>query len=405
MKFELLEFEDPLVIGGVRLGTAVAGIRTRERDDLALVEICPGAETTAVFTQNKFCAAPVIVARANIAEARPRFLIFNSGNANAGTGANGVDDARVIVAELARLNGCPPNEVLPFSTGVIGERLDCAKIAAVLPQLIANLDRSNWRSAASAIMTTDLVPKYFSLEIRVQDLSYRVSGLAKGSGMIHPNMATMLAFVATDAEIPEIHLQRLLTECVDRSFNRISVDGDTSTNDACVFTATGKTSDGSALTPDHPHWFAVVAGVEKVFESLAKSIVRDGEGATKFVEIVVESANEGDSLAIATTVAQSPLVKTALFASDPNWGRILAAIGRAPVASMHVSEVSFWLNDYQIVSNGEPLETYDESVAAEIMAETDIVLRILIGSGRALARIWTCDLSYDYVRINAEYRS
>jgi glutamate N-acetyltransferase/amino-acid N-acetyltransferase len=267
------------------------------------------------------------------------------------------------------------------------------------------LAADNWRSAATAIMTTDLVAKYCSLEIRLGELRYRVSGMAKGSGMIHPNMATMLAFIATDADIPRAHLQQLLADCVDRSFNRISVDGDTSTNDACVLTATGKISNGPALTPDHPHWSAVASGINKAFESLAKSIVRDGEGATKFVEIIVESANENDSLAIATTVAQSPLVKTALFASDPNWGRILAAIGRAPVSTLQVNEVSFWLNDYQIVNNGEPVEEYEESIAAAIMAETDIVLRILVGKGESLARIWTCDLSYDYVRINAEYRS
>jgi glutamate N-acetyltransferase/amino-acid N-acetyltransferase len=215
----------------------------------------------------------------------------------------------------------------------------------------------------------------------------------------------MLAFIATDANIHREHLQTLLAECVNQSFNRISVDGDTSTNDACVLASTGTASNESQLTPEHFHWPAIASGINKVFESLAKAIVRDGEGATKFVEIIVQSSNEQDSLAIATTVAQSPLVKTALFASDPNWGRILAAIGRSPVEFMAVHEISFWLNDYQIVKNGEPLDTYEESVAAAIMAETEIVLRISVGQGQAQARLWTCDLSYDYVRINAEYRS
>lgn len=405
MNFEIIEFDEPLAIDGVRLGAATAGIRSRARNDLALVELTPQAQTVAVFTQNKFCAAPVIIARENIAAAQPRFLVFNSGNANAGTGAKGIVDARAVITELANLNGCSAAEVLPFSTGVIGERLDSEKIVAVLPKLNGALAADQWRAAATAIMTTDLVAKYFSLEIRVEEYRYRVSGIAKGSGMIHPNMATMLAFIATDADIHKKDLQILLADSVNKSFNRISVDGDTSTNDACVLTATGKVSNGSPLTPDHPHWLAVAKGIGQIFESLAKSIVRDGEGATKFVEIIVESANEKDCLAIATTVAQSPLVKTALFASDPNWGRILAAIGRAPVPFMHVHEVSFWLNDYQIIKNGEPLESYEESKAAAIMSETEIVLRISVGPGDAMVRLWTCDLSYDYVRINAEYRS
>lgn len=405
MKFEFIEFDEPVSIEGVRLAAANAGIRSRSRNDVALVELIPAAQTVAVFTQNKFCAAPVIIARENIAVARPQFLVFNSGNANAGTGTQGITDARNVIDELAKLEGCSPEQILPFSTGVIGERLDYEKIVAALPELIGSLAAHKWDEAARAIMTTDLVAKYFSLEIKLEGECYRVSGIAKGSGMIHPNMATMLAFIATDANIDQKLLQLILADCVKRSFNRISVDGDTSTNDACVLTATGKAVNGSQLTPNNPNWPPVVEGISKVFESLAKSIVKDGEGATKFVEIIVESEREDDCLAIATTVAQSPLVKTALFASDPNWGRILAAIGRAPVATMNVHEVSFWLNDYQIVKNGEPSETYEESRAAAIMAQAEIVLRISVGQGEATVRLWTCDLSYDYVRINAEYRS
>jgi len=405
LKVEIVEFEEPLTIDGVRLAAASTGIRGSGRDDLALVEVSSATQTTAVFTQNAFCAAPVIVARENIARGNVRLLIFNSGNANAGTGAGGLADARKITAELARIADCSEDEVLPFSTGVIGERLQCSKIIPALSPLLSALAPDQWHSAAAAIMTTDTVAKYFSIEIRVEGQSYRVTGMAKGSGMIHPNMATMLCFIATDADIDRTHLQQMLSECVDKSFNRITVDGDTSTNDACVLAATGAAANGSSLTPHHPHWPAVAEGIGRIFEHLAKSIVRDGEGATKFVEIVVDSKSEPDSLAVAMTVAQSPLVKTALFASDPNWGRILAAVGRAPVAQMRVEDVSIWLNDYQIVANGEPIEGYEESVAARIMSETDITLRVALGKGGAVARVWTCDLSYDYVRINAEYRS
>jgi glutamate N-acetyltransferase/amino-acid N-acetyltransferase len=405
VKFEFIECSEPVKIEGVRLAAANAGIRGRLRDDVVLVELVPGAQTAAVFTQNKFCAAPVIVARENIASKQPKFLVFNSGNANAGTGRQGIANAQKVIHGLADIQGCSSGEIMPFSTGVIGERLNYKKIIAVFPELIQSLAADRWEGAAQAIMTTDLVAKYFSLEIKVGDESYRVSGIAKGSGMIHPNMATMLAFIATDANIHQKHVQLILAECVNRSFNRISVDGDTSTNDACVLTATGKAKSKSQLTPSHPHWSTVVEGISKVFESLAKSIVKDGEGATKFVEIIVESKSEEDSLAIATTVAQSPLVKTALFASDPNWGRILAAIGRAPVATMNIHKVSFWLNDYQIVKNGEPVETYEESQAAAIMEQEEIVVRISLDRGEAKVRLWTCDLSYDYVRINAEYRT
>jgi glutamate N-acetyltransferase / amino-acid N-acetyltransferase len=405
LKVEFAEFEEPLAIGGVRLAAGAAGIRNPGRDDLALVELSSDAQTAAVFTQNRFCAAPVIVARENITAHRPRLLILNSGNANAGTGVAGIADVRTIAAELARLAGCSEQEVLPFSTGVIGERLDYSKIVAILPSLVSGLASTRWRAAATAIMTTDTVAKIFSIEIRLEEISYRVTGMVKGSGMIHPNMATMLAFIATDADISLTHLRRILSGGVDRSFNRISIDGDTSTNDACVLTATGKVSNGTSLTPRHPHWQAVVEGIGRVFEYLAKSIVRDGEGATKFVEIIVASASQSDSLAVATTIAQSPLVKTALFAGDPNWGRILAAIGRAPVTALAVEDVSIWLNDYQIVKNGEAAAVYEESVAAAIMAETDIVLRVVLGEGGVVARIWTCDLTYEYIRINAEYRS
>ncbi len=405
MTLKFVGSESPLPIQGVRLASAAAGIRHPGRDDLALVELSRTTESAAVFTQNRFCAAPVIVARENVASAQPRLLIFNAGNANAGTGAKGVVDARTITAEIARLTHCTQSEVLPFSTGVIGQRLECSEIIPVLPELVAGLSCDGWQAAARAMMTTDTVPKYCSIEVKIEDLTYRVTGMVKGSGMIHPNMATMLAFIACNADISRTHLQQILVECVARSFNRITVDGDTSTNDACVLSATKATSNGTPLTPHHSHWPAVVEAIGTIFETLAKSIVRDGEGATKFVEVVVDSGSESDSLAIATAIAQSPLVKTALFASDPNWGRILAAIGRAPVAGMEITDVSIWLNDYQIIVKGEPVDDYKEPIAAAVMAQTDIVVRVLLGEGGAVARIWTCDLSYEYVRINAEYRA
>jgi len=405
LEFEITEAAAPLEIDGIRLATAAAGIRYRDRDDVLLIELDPAAASAAVFTRNKFCAAPVVVAKEHMAAAVPRYLIFNSGNANAGTGKQGLADARAVPEELAARELCAVEQVLPFSTGVIGERLDSRKIVKVLPDLLQRLRGDQWPQAAAAIMTTDTVAKISSLRIAVGGETYRVTGITKGSGMIRPDMATMLAFVATDADIPTRHLQRILTDAVEKSFNRIDVDGDTSTNDACVLTATAKAGKDGALDPDHPHWAAVVAGIERVCTSLAQSIVRDGEGATKFVEVVVDSPNVGDSLAIASTIAQSPLVKTALFASDPNWGRILAAVGRAPVDSLAIDEISIWLDDHEIVRNGEPSSDYRESEAKKIMSKTDITIRVKVGQGGCVERVWTCDLSFDYVRINAEYRS
>lgn len=397
--------ETPLPVAGVRLSSTAANIRNQGRDDLALVELAPGSRTVGVFTQNKFCAAPVVLAKRNIATRAPKFLIFNSGNANAGTGEQGLADAQAINSEVARLTGCDDHEVLPFSTGVIGEYLPCSKILSKLPGLVSSLHRDGWAAAANAIMTTDTRVKHFSTQISRNGTTYVVSGMTKGAGMIHPNMATMLAFIATDADIDESDLQVLLRDFAGASFNRITIDGDTSTNDACVLSATCATSDGSPLSPGHPHWDPVVDGIGRVFDALAKSIVRDGEGATKFVEITVDGASEQDNISVATTVAQSPLVKTALFASDPNWGRILAAVGRAPVPALRIEEISIWLGDYQIVDKGEHVVSYDESVAAQIMEKSDIELKIRIGTEGNTVQVWTCDFSYDYVRINAEYRT
>lgn len=404
MSVEFTPFEQPQPVRGVRLASAAAGIRRPDRKDMLLVELAPHTRTAAVFTQNRFCAAPVTVAREHLAAATPRLLIFNAGNANAGTGAQGLADARTVTTAIAAAGNCSAPEVLPFSTGVIGERLPSDKLCAHAEALHAALDENKWLDGATAIMTTDTVAKVASIRVTVDDSSYQISGLCKGSGMIHPNMATMLAFVATDAPLDNACLDAILAKAVATSFNRITVDGDTSTNDACVLSATGAAG-GELMHQDHPHVAAITAGVSRVCEILAQAIVRDGEGATKFVEIEVAGPNEPDCHAVANTVALSPLVKTALFASDPNWGRILAAVGRAPVAALDLAAISIWLGDCQIVERGEPCAGYDETHADEVMARDEIKIRIIIGEELAVCRVWTCDFSYDYVRINAEYRS
>lgn len=404
MSAEFTPFDAPQAVRGVRLASAAAGIRKPDRKDLMLVELAPDTRTAAVFTRNRFCAAPVTVARENLATASPRLLIFNAGNANAGTGTQGLADARSVTSAIAAAANCAAAEVLPFSTGVIGERLPSEKLCAQVPALHAALDENNWLDAATAIMTTDTVAKVASIRVTVDDTSYQVSGLCKGSGMIHPNMATMLAFVATDAPLDTPCLETILADAVATSFNRITVDGDTSTNDACVLSATGAAG-GELMQHDHPHVAAIAAAISRVCEILAQAIVRDGEGATKFVEIEVVGPNEADCHAVANTVALSPLVKTALFASDPNWGRILAAVGRAPVGSLELDQISIWVGDCQIVERGEPYAGYDEAHADAVMAREEIAIRIVIGEALASCRVWTCDFSYDYVRINAEYRS
>jgi len=401
---EFTRFDQPQPVRGVRIASAAAGIRRPDRKDVLLVELAPGTRTAAVFTRNRFCAAPVTVARENLATASPRLLIFNAGNANAGTGTQGIADARKVTAAIAAAGDCTEAEVLPFSTGVIGERLPSDKLCAQAQALHRDLDENNWLDGATAIMTTDTVAKTASIRVSIDGSSYQISGLCKGSGMIHPNMATMLAFVATDAPLDASCLDAILATAVATTFNRITVDGDTSTNDACVLSATGAAG-GEPMRQDHPHVAAITEGITRACEILAQAIVRDGEGATKFVEIEVLGPNEADCHAVANTVALSPLVKTALFASDPNWGRILAAVGRAPVASLELGAISIWLGDCQIVEHGEPCPGYDEAHADRVMAREEIKIRIIIGEEHASCRVWTCDFSYDYVRINAEYRS
>jgi glutamate N-acetyltransferase/amino-acid N-acetyltransferase len=395
---------EPLPVPGIRLGTAGAAIKRPGRDDVVVIEAAEGSASAAVFTRNAFCAAPVVVAREHLG-AGPRWLLVNSGNANAGTGSRGLDDARATCRMLAELAGGRPEQVLPFSTGVIGEYLPVDKIAAALPTALAALTEDGWDRAARAIMTTDTRPKLASRSIDIGGRRIAVTGIAKGAGMIHPDMATMLAFVATDAKVEPGALQELLGEAADRSFNCITVDGDTSTNDALVLLASGA-SGIPELNRESPEFPVFAEAVREVCAELAEAIVRDGEGATKFIRIVVEEARDAaEARAVGKTIAHSPLVKTAFFASDPNWGRILAAVGRAGCAGLDIDRVSIWLGDVQIVENGGRAPGYTEEAGAAMMAQSDITVRVALGRGSAVETILTCDFSYDYVRINAEYRT
>jgi len=405
MAVNLPPLPDLYPVPGIRLGTTQAQIRKKDRRDLVLIECVPGSQVAAVFTQNRFCAAPVTVAREHLAGAASRALIINTGFANAGTGVEGLSDARRSCEMLAVELGCTPQEILPFSTGVIGERLPVDRLVAGLPGCIRALAENGWPEAAHGIMTTDTLPKGSSRRVVIDGKSITVTGIAKGAGMICPNMATMLAFVATDAEIPGAVLQQVLHRAANESFNRISVDGDTSTNDACILIATGR----SGLAVDAVNGSAYESFynvVRDVLADLAQAIVRDAEGATKFITIDVEQgASLDDCLEVAYTIAHSPLVKTAFFASDPNWGRILAAIGRARIAQLDVDKVSIYLEDVCIVRNGARATEYTEAQGQAVMGRAEIRLRVMLGGGAASARLWTCDLSHDYVRINAEYRS
>lgn len=394
-----------LPVAGVRVGVASAGIRQNVRPDITLFSFVSGSTCAAVFTQNAFCAAPVAVAKEHLSQGAIRYWLINSGNANAGTGAGGLSDAKATCAAVAR-HDSSINEiaVLPFSTGVIGEPLPVQKVEHVLPQAFNALSDLNWGDAAHAIMTTDTVPKGVSRKIALEGGDITVTGIAKGSGMIRPDMATMLAFIATDAQIENELLQDCLGKAVTRSFNRITVDGDTSTNDACALVATGAAK--VVLKANTPGLKLFQQTLNEVCEELARAIVKDGEGATKLITIQVDGgANTGECLKVAYTVAQSPLVKTAFFASDANWGRILAAVGRAGIDNLKLDEVNIYLDDVCIVRNGARAPDYSEESGARVMARAEITIRIELGRGFAKDRVWTCDFSFDYVRINAEYRT
>jgi len=401
---------DPLsglyAVSGFRLGTTAAGIKKPGRPDLVVMALAPGSVCAAVFTRNAFCAAPVVVARAHLSQQQPACLLVNTGNANAGTGEAGIDDARLCCEGLARQAGCVPQAVLPFSTGVIGESLPVEKILSGIPDALKQLDENGWAAAATGIMTTDTVPKGASIKVETGDgQPLTITGIAKGAGMIRPDMATMLAFVATDASIAQESLQDCLSDAVDRSFNRITVDGDTSTNDACVLVATGKGAT-PLLEPGTPGYELFREALTGICGQLARAIVRDGEGATRFVTIAVDGgATTDECLQLAYTIAHSPLVKTALFAGDPNWGRILAAVGRAGIAGLDLQQVEIYLDEVCIVRAGGRAADYTEAAGQQVMDRKELTIRVVLNRGACSETIWTCDLSYDYVKINAEYRT
>jgi len=395
---------EPFAVAGIRLGTTRAGIKYPDRRDLVVIEAAPGTRAAAVFTRNAFRAAPITVALAHLATASPRYLVINTGNANAGTGRQGLVDAEATCRALAERTGCRLQEVLPFSTGVIGEPLPLFRVLVGLPAALAELRADGWTEAACGIMTTDTRPKWASRRLTLDGREITVTGIAKGAGMIRPDMATMLAFVATDAVADEILLRRALTDAVAESFNAITVDGDTSTNDACVLLATGRS--GANVTGEGEDFARFAAAVSEVCVELAQAIVRDGEGATKFITIRVEGGlDEAECRQVAYTIAHSPLVKTAFFAADPNWGRILAAVGRAGLADLNLERVAIHLDEVCIVREGGRAPDYTEERGQDVMRRPDIAIRVELGRGEAVARIWTTDLSFDYVRINAEYRT
>ncbi|MEX0731498.1 MAG: bifunctional glutamate N-acetyltransferase/amino-acid acetyltransferase ArgJ [Aquisalimonadaceae bacterium] len=404
MAVGLVPPENLLPVEGVRLGTVAAGIRKPDRRDLVILELAEGTGVSAVFTRNRFCAAPVQIAREHLETGAPRYLLINTGNANAGTGARGLDDARACCNALANATGCEPRSVLPFSTGVIGEPLPVDPIIAGIRTALKSLRTDGWVEAANGILTTDTVAKGVSRRIQLAGGTVTITGIAKGAGMIRPDMATMLAFVATDAALDPQLRERALREAVGLSFNRITVDGDTSTNDACVLAASG--ASGVSLTSEDADYRLFLNALCEVCTTLAQAVVRDGEGATRFITIAVEGGGTAaESEAVAYAIAHSPLVKTAFFAGDPNWGRILAAVGRAGIDDLDVNRVRIWLDDLCLAENGGRAEGYTEAAAAHLMAREEVTIRVALGRGQAVATVWTCDFSYDYVRINAEYRT
>lgn len=402
----LNELPELFPIAGMRLSSVRSGIKKRPGNDLVLIELSEGCRTAVVFTKNDFCAAPVTLAKAHLQSHQPKLLMINSGNANAGTGQPGMQAASDSCKIAARLVGCLPEEVLPFSTGVIGELLPVAPFETGVPLAMAELSATGWPAAARGIMTTDIVPKAVSRKLDIDGHAVTITGIAKGSGMIHPNMATMLGYVATDAAVSLPLLQKMLSDATEDSFNSITIDGDTSTNDACTLTATGRSS-LPEVTDAHSAAYAQLSeAVTQVLTELATMIVRDGEGATKFISIVVEeAASKAEAKQIGFTIAHSPLVKTAFFASDPNWGRILAAVGRAGLANLNLEAIRLYLGDVCIVENGGRSPTYTEEQGAAVMKEAEITIRVKLARGTEKATIYTCDFSYDYVKINAEYRS
>ena len=392
-------------VPGFRLGVASAGIKKAGRKDVVVMEAVAGSQMAGVFTTNAFCAAPVTLCKQHMGSA-PRYLLTNTGNANAGSGKPGMQAALRTCAALAELGQVQTEQVLPFSTGVIGELLPADKIIAVLPQALENLAADNWPAAAEGIMTTDTLPKGASRQITLAGQTVTVTGISKGAGMICPNMATMLGYVATDARVTQPVLQHMLRQATELSFNRITIDGDTSTNDSCILIATGQAQMDEITDLTSDEYAQLASAVNAVMLELAQAIVRDGEGATKFVTVQVNGGgNRDECLDVAYAIAHSPLIKTALFASDPNWGRILAAVGYAGVPDLDVERIDVYLDDLCITRNGGRAEEYTEEQGARGMAQAEITIRIELGRGTVSETIWTTDLSHEYVRINAEYRT
>ncbi|MBC8519897.1 MAG: bifunctional glutamate N-acetyltransferase/amino-acid acetyltransferase ArgJ [Gammaproteobacteria bacterium] len=393
-------------VAGFALGTTEAGIRVDGRRDLVVMECAEESAIAATFTQNAFCAAPVILCRKHLKKGSPRYLVTNTGNANAGTGAQGRADAEAVCDAMAELVSLKREDILPFSTGVIGEPLPVSAIVRGLPDAVASLSESGWDDAAYGIMTTDTVAKGASRQLEIDGNLVTITGIAKGSGMIHPDMATMLAYIATDAAVSHELLQSMVEHTTKRSFNRITVDGDTSTNDSFVVVATGKSTLPELSQGDSEQAQQLLQALEAVAVELAQKMVRDGEGASKFVTVKVGGAKHSmEALDVAFTVAHSPLVKTALFASDPNWGRILAAVGRAGIDNLEIEAVSLWLDDVCIVEHGGRAAGYREEHGQEVMDRAEITIHVDLGRGIAEETVWTTDLSHDYVTINAEYRT
>lgn len=406
--FELLGPLSP--IAGVSLGVVEAGIKQISHKDLLLIVLDEGTKIAGVFTQNKFCAAPVIVAKEHILRKESgssiRALIINTGSANAGTGEEGIIHTRSVCAELAQLLNCEASQILPFSTGVIMERLPVEKIISNLPRVVANLKPDNWHSAAQAILTTDTVPKAITKKILLGGSMITITGVAKGSGMIRPNMATMLSYLATDAAVSQPLLNKMIHNVAENSFNRITVDGDTSTNDSFILIATGCAGNLEIFDQESPEYKELQDAVTEVAVYLAKAIVKDGEGATKFITVKIESGRDSDECAkIAYAIAHSPLVKTAFFASDPNLGRIIAAIGFAGAEDLDVDILQLYLDDVLVFKNGGRARDYSEEEGARVMGQPEITVRVVLNRGKSSTTVWTCDFSYDYVKINSDYRS
>ena len=392
-------------VPGFELGIASAGIKRPGRKDIVVMRCAEGSSVAGVFTLNAFCAAPVILAKQRV-QGTVRYLLTNTGNANAGTGAPGLAAAERTCAKLAELTGVDAQAVLPFSTGVIGEPLPVEKIEAALQAALDNLSENHWAEAATGIMTTDTLPKGASRQFQFDGQTITVTGISKGAGMIRPNMATMLGYIATDAKVAPAVLKDLILDGANKSFNRITIDGDTSTNDCCMLIATGQAKVAEVTEAKGELFGALKQAVFEVCMEVAQAIVRDGEGATKFVTVQVNGGgNHQECLDVGYAVAHSPLIKTALFASDPNWGRILAAVGRAGVPELDVSLIDVFLGDVCIASKGGRSPSYTEEQGSKVMAEEEITIRIELGRGQCSETIWTTDLSHEYVKINAEYRT